>query len=208
MEIIKEVWRKSLGERVFETLTVYKEYELADDRGCNFRAIWDKENLGPLEEEKPHIYWWLKQHEDFAIASIPLKSWAKGIHQGLSDQALDKIERFSYHATTDSIDPPLGDTFNARKRNLRAAVNRVLEDGLRLMEMGDGDVGWAHPSARCGDIVVLLQGCTMPVILRKLVEPYSDNTTFTVIGDAYVSGAMYGEYWTGKDGELHSFYLR
>lgn len=88
------------------------------------------------------------------------------------------------------------------------AVNRILEDSLRLMETTTGSIGWAHPAASCGDEVMLLQGCTIPIILRRSAERYDGVQTFYVVGDSYVSGAMNGERWSGKEDYMQLIYLK
>lgn len=76
-------------------------------------------------------------------------------------------------------------------------MSDLIEEGLRYMTTEKDDVGWAHPDAKIGDKVFLLEGCSMPAVLRPSREfPKS----YRVVGHAYVEGAMDGEQWT-RDNE-------
>jgi hypothetical protein len=57
----------------------------------------------------------------------------------------------------------------------------------KIMVTNDGILGMAPCRARKGDVVVILFGCSIPVVLRPTVEAYQ------VIGEAYVHGYMNGE---------------
>lgn len=72
-------------------------------------------------------------------------------------------------------------------------VNYAQEAGIGLLfrrvfisETGHLSIGPSH--VEVGDEVVILAGCTVPVVLR----PQGD--LFTLVGEAYVHGIMYGEY--------------
>ena len=66
-------------------------------------------------------------------------------------------------------------------------------------------LGWGHPRTELGEEVAILQGCTVPVVLRRF--PNKSVETFRVVGDAYVRGAMLGEFWRGvnhgKQGRIY-----
>jgi hypothetical protein len=65
----------------------------------------------------------------------------------------------------------------------------LLLERMRFMRLGRRDLGWAHQDARLGDEVVLLKGCSVPVILR------SDNggDKYRLVRHAYVNkGIMNG----------------
>jgi len=68
---------------------------------------------------------------------------------------------------------------------------------MRLMSTTDGGCGWAHPDASPGDRIALLEGCSVPVILRlvtgeKEIPKYPQ---YQVVGDAYLAGAMQAQRW-------------
>ncbi|KAK3314503.1 heterokaryon incompatibility protein-domain-containing protein [Apodospora peruviana] len=66
-----------------------------------------------------------------------------------------------------------------------------------------GYIGLMPLGARHGDEVWLLEGCPVPIMLRKT----STSGEYTVVGKAYVHGVMDGEYWTQPRGELEGISL-
>jgi hypothetical protein len=77
--------------------------------------------------------------------------------------------------------------------NTKLAVescDRLIKEGLRLMTTEDDQVGWAHPAARLGDQLFLIEGCSMPAILRQCDDGY------LVVGHSYVHGVMSNELWS------------
>jgi hypothetical protein len=61
------------------------------------------------------------------------------------------------------------------------------------METRKGYIGMAHAQSQIGDVIALLQGASVPIILRRCESGYK------VIGQSYVHGIMEGEYWNGQD---------
>lgn len=190
------------AESIFRTLTVYKPKARLDDENFDFSDLWSSFADVSLEKEEPLVHAWLKMHQQFVIHGEPLMWWSRGIlRRGeIDERAFGKAARFFYHASHDE-----GFTWNKRIKDLLAAVTRALKDGLRLMETSDGGTGWAHPAAQHCDEIFLLQGCSMPVILRPL-EGKREKPGYEVIGDAFVEGIMHGEAWPG-DEHLHEIYL-
>lgn len=63
-------------------------------------------------------------------------------------------------------------------------------EGLNMrLAWGDFGVGWVHARARPGDSIVILMGCSVPLVLR----PRPEGEGWTFVGDAVVAGAMKGE---------------
>jgi hypothetical protein len=72
-------------------------------------------------------------------------------------------------------------------------LTEIIEDGMRLMTTTKNQIGWAHPDARVGDKIFLLEGCTMPVILRY---PKHNVDKVEVVGHAIVDKVMDGSLWS------------
>ncbi|KAH7346794.1 hypothetical protein BKA65DRAFT_585866 [Rhexocercosporidium sp. MPI-PUGE-AT-0058] len=73
----------------------------------------------------------------------------------------------------------------------------------RMMMTEKGYVGMAHAQSRVGDSIALLQGASVPIILRPCDGGYK------VIGEAYVHGIMEGEFWRAQDGStMKQFHLK
>jgi hypothetical protein len=67
-------------------------------------------------------------------------------------------------------------------------MNRSMaERRLRMIITRDGWMGMAPSEARRGDLIMVLKGCTTPVLLRRFGDGYK------VIGMAYSPGVMNGE---------------
>ena len=64
------------------------------------------------------------------------------------------------------------------------------------MLTAENQIGWAHPDARVGDKIFLLEGCSMPVILR---HPKHNVDEFEVVGHAIVDKVMDGSLWSNLD---------
>jgi hypothetical protein len=62
----------------------------------------------------------------------------------------------------------------------------------RLFTTTAGFVGLSPQDAKAGDLVVILFGGHVTYILRESVS--NRNSTYTLVGDAFVHGIMYGEF--------------
>lgn len=77
----------------------------------------------------------------------------------------------------------------------------LYDEDLRLVTTETKEIGWVQPHAQPGDKIWLLQGCTTPVVLRRV--PGSGGGTgegqaawkYTVVGYAYFSNYMDGQKW-------------
>jgi hypothetical protein len=72
-----------------------------------------------------------------------------------------------------------------------------------MMETSKGYVGIARPQSQVGNSIVLIQGASVPIILRRCEGDYR------VIGEAYVHGIMDGEFWEAQDeATMQEFHLK
>ena len=78
--------------------------------------------------------------------------------------------------------------------NVIKAMRQSYDEGASLCLVAGNYLGWAHPNAKEDDEVILLQGCSVPVIVR----PAGAAGRYRIIGDAYVDGVMAGEMWDDK----------
>ena len=202
-DVLHRVKARRATDDLFDTLTVYKAKVRVDDGTHDFGPLWASAALNRLQKEEPSAHKWLVDHEQFVIHGKPLVRWSKGNINWIDfdERAFVKATRFFYHVAADK-----DILFNTRKTDLVTAVVRALKDGLRLMEISNGMSGWAHPAAQQADEIYLLQGCSMPVILRPIKSETAQRPAYTVVGDAYVQGIMYGEAWD-HDETLEDVYL-
>ena len=54
-------------------------------------------------------------------------------------------------------------------------------------------LGLAPEMSKKRDFICILYGCSVPVVLRRMVDPVTDEEFFTFIGECYVHGIMDGE---------------
>lgn len=70
----------------------------------------------------------------------------------------------------------------------------------RFMVTERDSIGFAPPEAVVGDMIVLLWGCSVPVILRELeprktrADGQMDDGKYKLIGECYIHGIMKGEF--------------
>lgn len=75
-------------------------------------------------------------------------------------------------------------------------------DGWRWLSTDRGYLGRTHPQTQKGDEIVIVQGCTVPMVLRPCGEHYN------VVCAAYVQGIMNGEALQGvADDQMQYFDL-
>lgn len=212
-----------LARRIYEALTVYKARIAADDNILDFSHLWSSAYLQRLRKSNPQVHEWLVAHETFVIHDQTLGDWSHGkrkrldpwrpVYKGfrmlrhvsaVEDELLDGVDSFAELSLTA--------VFNQRIDAITASLTTVLEQGLRLMggkyasdvfpgNTGDRLTGWAHPASQLNDGIYLLQGCSMPVVLRPVDKP-EFAPAYRIIGDAYAAGAMNGELWTGWEQDL------
>jgi hypothetical protein len=77
------------------------------------------------------------------------------------------------------------------------AISEFDKEDLRLMTLSSGDVGWTQKWVQQGDRVCLLQGCSVPVVLRAVEGVTGAGPMYTVAGYAYVDRHMDGRRWMG-----------
>lgn len=63
----------------------------------------------------------------------------------------------------------------------------------RLIITERNTLGLAPEMSKKRDLICILYGCSVPVALRRMVDPVTDEEYFTFIGECYVHGLMDGE---------------
>lgn len=104
------------------------------------------------------------------------------------DLTVDEVVRKEFMATyqADVPDVSLSEATEARNTVMNAVVGR------RLALTGEGHVGLVPACTVVGDAVVVLHGCPVPVVMRKLEEKWE------IVGTCYVHGIMEGEVVQGS----------
>ncbi|KAF3802183.1 hypothetical protein GCG54_00012429 [Colletotrichum gloeosporioides] len=116
-----------------------------------------------VQKGAPEFYKWLfcKQNLEFKIGGIPLANWLSA-----------------------ASDKPRPDTV---KKAMRCYSS--VRMGMRLFMTDQDHLGWAISSCQPGDELFLIQGCSVPLVLRKK----ENGKLYELIGDSIVHGLMDGQ---------------
>lgn len=122
----------------------------------------------------------------------------------------------------------LRDMFKSTVPSYRKQSNWIFEacDGRRLFVTNNGYIGLAPDTATAGDLVVVLEDCSVPFILRDLSPVAPDETKdvpttdaahtenqvqhqrkTTLVGEGWVYGLMEGQVWDKVADKLHNIHL-
>jgi hypothetical protein len=126
---------------------------------------------------------------DFVIYDRSLYEWTQfGRLLSTEEESVDKNQSFDEAPASNKADQ----TDDRGLENYRRSI-WIGSLSSRLMITGKGYFGVGHCQSRVGDSICLIQGCSMPTILR----PYEDG--WKIIGESYVHGIMDGEFWAEQD---------
>ena len=129
----------------------------------------------------PHFKAWYHQNQSLLIRGNPLLQIMR--------------EAFIHSHSSPSLRQSLLDTTQSTlpESDANSFVSRfedtVRKMSRRVMVTEEGMIGMAPCRARKGDLVVVLVGCSVPVVLREV----GTRTAWVVIGECYVHGWMNGE---------------
>ncbi|KAJ4297772.1 hypothetical protein N0V90_005667 [Kalmusia sp. IMI 367209] len=152
------------------------------------------------EESRPSLnatfFTWFQQNRHMNFATYTLES------------LISTLTSLSSHTLSDSLPPPtLHPTSPSHRRTayppntaadaesddadtfLSRFLDTVRKKSRRLMVTAGGHVGMAPCRGRTGDAVVVLFGCSIPLVLRRV----GAGEAWVVVGEAYVHGYMNGE---------------
>ena len=140
--------------------------------------------------ESPYLFafkkWW-ENSKDLCIGGSPLSEWllcdgySSTVHKDRIFAILStaKLERVIGEVNVEFII----DSFLSRLSHVTMEMHR------RLFVTGDGRIGVAGTHCRRWDEVWVLQGCSLPVVLR----PTDVKNQYELQGEAFVYGSMNGE---------------
>jgi hypothetical protein len=131
----------------------------------------------------------------FLVYGRPLSEWAQYCDPDISPPKIKLPQKnILYHGAPATVNDILASFINALA--LFKLCRRILVTGM-------GYIGRAHKQACVDDSICLLEGCTVPVILRPCEGGYK------LIGEAYVHGIMKGEFWKDQHkGTMQTFHLK
>ncbi|KAK0122349.1 hypothetical protein ONS95_010590 [Cadophora gregata] len=184
LELLKAIWLSSIHNPVIDGTGM-----------TTSSSVQSFQNLFSDKVQKPawvESTWMdiIKEAGEFKLYGRKLNDWFA------ASRDLSCLETMNILKSTEYIDP-------ADRENSFWDSIQIGRFGRRMMETAMGYVGTAHAQAHVGDSVVLLQGASVPIILRPCDGGYR------VIGEAYVYGIMQGEFCkTQHESEMKAFHLK
>ncbi|KAH7116812.1 heterokaryon incompatibility protein-domain-containing protein, partial [Dendryphion nanum] len=153
------------------------------------------ERDGDAEVDKVFTAWWTSNAElTIDITNLTLRALVQFTlmkqPQIVFSEPLPPPPRTPVSASPKSAPPPDSHTFLSRFHDT------VRKQSRRLMVTENGIVGMAPCRARQGDFVVILFGCKIPLVLRRV----GTREAWKVLGEAYVHGFMNGEVGRSVEG--------
>ena len=140
-------------------------------------------------------FMWLCDRLTTYRASVPkeFRDWYRRTRSLLIHGRSLEDTRLEYNETvhndlsswTANRDEHVRDTFFGR------FYDTFVRMSLRLIVTEAGHIGMASAKARKGDLVVVLFGCSVPVLLRQ--SDSAKDGVFTLVGECYLHGFMGGE---------------
>lgn len=187
----RHLWRD-----IVHTLTRYWAYPAllrADFPWSNceyFGLCWREETIRNWRDSaRAQTISWILEVGSFVVQGRTLK-----------ELAMENTDNFTWQGSP--MDNPAngsfriggyyrGELYSYRDEKLESTLQdteAALKDNMRFMTTKKGNVGWAHPRSKKGDMICILEGCTVPVILRARA-----NGDFVLVGASYVHGIMEGQ---------------
>jgi hypothetical protein len=169
-DLHEAIWRSIVQDRMR-----YRSKKAPTSFGQQFRTLF------PDDPSELQLIWtdsmaqYLCTSGDFEIYGKNVKTWS----------------RMGYDTTRQKA-PGSGKPLDPATKEFWDAVNLGIHS-RRMMETSKGYVGMTHAQSQAGDVITLLQGASVPIILRPCDGGYK------VIGESYVHGIMDGEYWNAQD---------
>ena len=189
-DLFDAIWRSLIADRI-----AHKKGELSTKQapsfyGSHFAYLWSENSTQSKGERLKHTYDCLTAVKSFPIYGRTLEDWSR-----FSPSESNAIER-----TADYDEISVQD-FGISRSSIGSEPNGMefiyackFRDMFhrRLLTTRKGYVGLAHAQSEIGDMICVLEGCTVPMILRPC------NRGFRLVGDAYVHGVMNGEHWQAQ----------
>ncbi|SPJ74730.1 related to heterokaryon incompatibility protein het-6 [Fusarium torulosum] len=116
------------------------------------------------------------------------------------EQTEDEWPAFGIPSKDEKERMPLTERFSGPSYEKQALWILKHSDGKRMVVMDDGSIGLAPDRAEVGDVVFVVQGASVPFVLRALgrdseVLENLGEKCCSLVGEAAVLGVMDGEIW-------------
>ena len=139
---------------------------------------------------------WFNENRSLRLGSWTLEQIVQSVvfskdpsrYESLPPPTLHSMS-LSHRLTMHPPDPKAGSESDFADNFLSRFLDTTRKKSRRIMATSEGHIGMAPCRARPGDAVVVLFGCSIPLVLRRV----GMREAWRVIGEAYVDGLMNGE---------------
>ena len=156
-----------------------------------FSTLWMPHGRGSIHDLD--LIEWIDRNAFFKIGKWTLREWSQ-------TGKLPSPANSSNRSWADNLFPLAKTTRNENVADnmslnidpFTSVLRDVLGSGMRLacLDTRQYFIGMVHPDTQESDKVFYLQGCSVPVILRKDPDPDPDSDRYSVVGSAYLDDAL------------------
>ncbi|KAH6694774.1 heterokaryon incompatibility protein-domain-containing protein [Leptodontidium sp. 2 PMI_412] len=189
-DLFNAIWRSLIADRIAHKKSELSTAQAPSSYGSHFAHLWSEDSKRPKGERLRLTYDCLAAVKSFEIYGRTLEDWSRFTTSSsdLVERSVDydeiSVQDFGASRSSTRFEPNAMEFIYACK--FRDMFHR------RLLTTRKGYVGLAHAQSQIGDTICVLEGCTIPMILRPC------DRGFRLVGDAYVHGIMNGEYWQAQ----------
>ncbi|KAF2636548.1 hypothetical protein P280DRAFT_409422 [Massarina eburnea CBS 473.64] len=135
---------------------------------------------------------WFEQNRGLRFGDYTLETLITTITSDTTSTFVKSLPLPTRHLESPSAFPSPNAEYDDTDAFLSRFLDTVKKKSRRLMVTTDGYVGMAPCRARLSDVVVILFGCSIPLVLRR-VGRAGRREMWQVVGEAYIHGFMNGE---------------
>ncbi|KAH7377554.1 heterokaryon incompatibility protein-domain-containing protein [Cadophora sp. MPI-SDFR-AT-0126] len=154
-----------------------------------FSTLWMPNGRGSIHDL--NLIEWIDRNAFFKIGQWTLREWSRtGKLPPPSNSSSGSWADNLFPLTRTAKSENKGESMTLNIDVFTDVLRDVLGSGMRLacLDTRQYFIGMVHPDTQEGDKVFYLQGCSVPVILRK--DPDPDSNQYTVVGSAYLDDAL------------------
>jgi hypothetical protein len=151
----------------------------------SFSRLWGQEILEHVKKVGPRLHYWLCENKDFQLKGRYLCSWSQFERTGLSEitkaEALTKTER----QTGISLQELGAEqyAFGSAMSTFLLELGKARAPDRRVLVTDMGYIGSVHAHAKKGDLICIMDGCSVPIVLRP-----REGGGYIVVGNVFMYG--------------------
>ncbi|KAH7336547.1 heterokaryon incompatibility protein-domain-containing protein [Rhexocercosporidium sp. MPI-PUGE-AT-0058] len=186
-DLFNAIWRSLVADRIAHKKSELSTGQAPSFYGSHFAHLWSEDSKRPKGERLRLTYDCLAAVRSFEIYGRTLEDWSR-----FNTSNSNPVERAADYDEIGVQDFRASNSSTGYESDAMEFIYACKFRDMfhrRLLTTRKGYVGLAHAQSEIGDTICVLEGCTIPMILRPC------DRGFRLVGDAYVHGIMNGEYW-------------